>query len=247
LDERRLTNSLCRLLSSSGLGRLAQEALLETLEERYASVPAVKTFSERLRRSPIAAVEPKGRPVPDLVLVGDADEDGTSEIFAVVEVKLKAAASICLLSTAARMMQIEDSIAIEVRRDLTNYPKYNYMSQIDLYRTRKWWVRSVAARRRNPSISMKMTSPEDTLWLLFDSKGRSAATAFLDRQGVEASSATQWLTVDLWEFHERLMPHLSDLSLPATDRALLAEVLDHIETTRQHKRTRPPVDTAGVL
>ncbi|MGY4856871.1 hypothetical protein [Cryobacterium sp. AP23] len=247
MTETQLNNALQRLFSSQGPAKLAQEALLSTLMVEHREVPSVVLFAQRLRDGvPFDAVSPHGNAVPDLVLVGAPDEDGAAEIYAVVEVKLNAQGNVPYLKTAALLPEIDDAIAASIRADLLNYPEYDKLSQIDLYRTRKWWVRTGSAQKRRPSSPMKMTDPSNTLWLLFDSRGRSAADAFLDKAGVVASSSAYWLTVDLWEFYDNLRPRLDDLSLPAPHLAVIGEILSHIEATQKHRRILPGSERSGV-
>lgn len=207
------TRALWDLFGSTGPWQVALEALAEQLP---AEDPRVKAFVAKAGAG-IMAMVPRTKPCPDLLLVTPAAAAEVSDILAVIEVKTGAYTHWPSQTGAANL----DMLPGPVARDIVRYyedpdrASWTNMCQADVYRSREWW------KKKN---LIRMEDPEEALWLLFDSEGRTTGAAFS-----ESARSDAWIAIDLKRFAARLRELRPVRALTDSHRDTIAVVLWHID------------------
>ncbi|QHO70113.1 hypothetical protein BHD05_11150 [Marisediminicola antarctica] len=203
------------------------EALLEQLPK---DDPAVELLAKKAATLSTRAYLPGPTPSPDLVLIGLDDEEGNADILAVIEVKVWANMHFAQKASANKLVLLTDPGATAVHNAVLTDGS-DEIGQVDLYRSRKWWgegLVEVEGGVPRPDDKIRLTNPDEVLWLLFDVRGRPAEKLF-----EKAHSSTMWRTIDLRRFGGRLR------ELRSTDPALIECHRDTIAVVLWHINQRP--------
>lgn len=209
-----LTASLWDLFAADGPSGLAMEALGRQLPPDDSRVARLRSSIE-LNGS--RAWLPRRAPGADLALVTVDNDAGIADVLAIIEIKAGAPTNWPSNSSAEALPQLSGSVAHSISADYVrdSLDAAINICQADLYRSRQWWT---------PDDGIKLDDPEEALWLLFDTKGRTVEDAFKN-----ASMPSAWLSIDLKLFaaHLRELRHFMPISEQQNDT--VAVVLWHID------------------
>lgn len=204
-----LTASLWDLFSSEGAPDAAMDALRDQLP---LDDPRVRRLAEEGGR----VWWPRRSPGPDLALITEDDENGVAEMLAVIEVKAGAATNWPSTASAAPLDTLPGTVSAAITQDYFGGHRTDeeFMSQADLYRSRRWW---------RESDGIALSDPDQALWLLFDTHGRSVEDAFRG-----ASCPDAWIAIDLERFADRLEEIRRARDLTGSERDCIAVVRWHV-------------------
>ncbi|MCI2958421.1 hypothetical protein MN032_12025 [Agromyces atrinae] len=218
-----LTAALWDLFSADGPSEIAIDALERQLD---GDDLRVRNFLSSVREHGSRAWLPRRSPGADLAVIGPDDEFGVASILAVIEIKAAAKANYPLLSTAESLDELEgSSVASSIvasQSESRADPGAN-LSQLDLYRSRKWW---------KDSDGVRLDRPDSALWLVFDSRGRTIDKAF--RGTVQANA---WTAVNLHQYADDLRGLRERAKLSRNHDDAIAVVLWHIDQAPGGNRT----------
>lgn len=211
-----LTASLWDLFAADGPARLAMTALHRQLPKEEED-PRVRKFREKVDRHGSRAWLPRRAPGSDLALVTPDDETGFADVLAFIEVKANAGTNWPLRASAAALPPLCGSVAEAITEAYfgTAAAAGDDICQSDLYRSRQWWTNKDGIR---------VSDPDEVLWLLFDTRGRTSEDAFY-----KASNPGAWLSIDLKVFAAHLRELRPLIPLSDAQRDTTAVVLWHID------------------
>lgn len=206
-----LTLSLWDLFASTGPRDMAFSALHEQL-------PADDPLAVKFRKETASGTMvwlPGGRTGADLAIVSEEDAAGISDVLAVIEVKANASANDSTCANALTFEVLPGEIAGEITAHYFGEDKNpgGYIRQSDMYRSRSWWRET----------DIRMQDPDQVLWLLFDTRGRTSEVA------LGGLRPDLWLPVDLKLFAARLREMRPVTPMTDAQQDLVAVVLWHID------------------
>lgn len=218
-----LTASLWDLFASDGPVQVAMTALHRQLPQEEAD-PRVRKFREKVERRGSRAWLPRRVPGSDLALVTPDDENGFADVLAFVEVKANAGTNWPLRSSAAALPALSGSVAEAITEAHFGEAAGtgDAICQSDLYRSRQWWT---------DKDGIRVSDPDEVLWLLFDTRGRMSKEAFY-----LASDPDAWLPIDLKLFAAHLRELRPLMPLSEAQRDTIAVVLWHIDQAAGENR-----------
>ncbi|WP_167046287.1 hypothetical protein [Salinibacterium sp. ZJ454] len=212
-----LTLALWDLFSAEGPNRVANEALLRQLPLDDARV---QRFRTRVEQHGTRAWVPRVKPCPDLTLLGPDDDGQVADILAVIEVKARAETHWPPRTVVESLAPLEDAVAKAIQDDYQVGARSRRIGacQSDVYRAWKWWA------KEETNIGVRLERPDEVLWLLFDTRGRTTEKAFSD-----SSAPGAWLSVDLKLFAAHLRELRTVRALTDAQRDAIAVVLWHVQ------------------
>lgn len=177
----------------------------------------VQHFKNAVKTRQSRAWWPRSAPCPDLAIITPSNAEGISDVLAVIEIKARAATNWSYLSTAAVLPELPGAVASDTTAAYFGKSPRDpeKITQTDLYRSRQWW---------HARDEVDLIDPDQVLWLLFDTRGRTATDALRESYAPDA-----WLSIDLKVFAANLRESRSTTPLTAAHHDTIAVVLWHID------------------